>query len=192
MFLKRVRVGFLASALSFAPAAAVAQNGLVQVPLGFCSMSSMSGATPINTSTCVIGSFTGTGNGTLLTVSSLTGAVTVGATVVSTGVPAGTTIVRQVSGLPGLAGVYQTSNPTTSSSASLTAGGVPLGATYAVFCAYVQGVVYRDDGAAPTGTAGSGGQGIAASSCLGYSGTLADIQFIQQSGGAVLGVTFYR
>lgn len=99
-----------------------AQNGLRQVPLGFCSLSSMSAAT-------------------------------------------------------GLASC---------------SGGIPTGTSYAVVCAYTQGVVWRDDGTAPTGTPGTGGQGLAANQCLPYNGTFTAIQFIQQTSGAVLGVTFYR
>lgn len=69
---------------------------------------------------------------------------------------------------------------------------IPNGTGYAVFCAYAQGVVWRDDGVAPTGTAGSGGQGLSAGQCLGYNGTFSAVQFIQQTAGAILGVTFYR
>lgn len=71
-------------------------------------------------------------------------------------------------------------------------GGIPTGTTYAVICAYAQGVVWRDDGVAPTGTAGSGGQGLSAGQCIPYNGTFTAIRFIQQTGGAILGVTFYR
>lgn len=71
-------------------------------------------------------------------------------------------------------------------------GGIPLGATYAVMCAYTQGVVWRDDGPPPTGTPGSGGQGLNSGNCMGYNGRMNQIQFIQQAGGAILGVTFYK
>lgn len=81
-----------------------------------------------------------------------------------------------------------------SSATSLTScsGGIPANTTYAVICAYAQGVVWRDDGTAPTGTPGSGGQGIAANQCIPYNGTFTKIQFIQQTSGALLGVSFYR
>ncbi len=62
-----------------------------------------------------------TGTGTSLNVTSVTGSVTTGDVISGTGVPAGTTIVNQVSGTPGGVGVYTTSKPTTSSNASLTA-----------------------------------------------------------------------
>lgn len=111
-----------AGATLLGPDIALAQSGLRQVPLGFCTLSSMSAATAL--ATC--------------------------------------------------------------------SGGIPSGTTYGVFCAYTQGVVWRDDGTAPTGTAGSGGQGLSAGQCLPYNGTFTAIQFIQQASGAVLGISFYR
>jgi baseplate J-like protein len=68
--------------------------------------------------------FTGTGSGTNLTASSVVGKISVGDVVTGTGVPANTTIVSQSSGTPGGAGVYVTSNATTSSGASLKAADV--------------------------------------------------------------------
>lgn len=66
-------------------------------------------------------SFTGTGSGTDLTVTGVTGTIEVDDVLVGTGVPLGTTIVSQTSGTPGGAGVYVTSIATTSSGASITA-----------------------------------------------------------------------
>lgn len=71
-------------------------------------------------------------------------------------------------------------------------GGIPQGATYAVVCAYNQAVVWRDDGPPPTATPGAGGQGLSAGNCMPYNGRMSQIQFIQQAGGAVVGVTFYK
>ncbi len=65
-------------------------------------------------------------------------------------------------------------------------------ATYGVICAYTQGIVWRDDGIAPTSTPGTGGQGIAANQCIPYNGTFTTIQFIQQSSGAIVGVALYQ
>jgi hypothetical protein len=73
-------------------------------------------------------SFTGTGSGTNLTVSAVTGKIEVGNTIAGTGVPAGTKIVSQTSGTPGGAGVYVTSGATTSSAAALTAAKTITGA----------------------------------------------------------------
>jgi hypothetical protein len=68
--------------------------------------------------------FTGTGSGTNLTASAVTGVIAVGDVVTGTGAPANTTIVSQTSGTPGGAGVYVTSNATTSSGAALKASDV--------------------------------------------------------------------
>lgn len=171
-------------------AAAAAQSGLRQVPMGFCSLSSMSGATKL--SSCAMATMTGTGSGSNLTASSVAGLIQPGEVLSGTGVPSGTTIISQTSGSPGGAGVYVTSGPTTASAASLTASGVPRDATYAVVCAYTQGVTWRDDGVAPTGTPGTGGNGLSSGQCVPYNGTLTALQFIQQTAGAILGVGLYR
>ena len=63
---------------------------------------------------------TGTGVGTQLTVSAVTGNIYVGATVSGTGIPTGTKLINQVSGTPGGAGVYTTSQATSVSAAALT------------------------------------------------------------------------
>ena len=79
------------------------------------------------------------------------------------------------------------------SCANVVSGAVILAnVQYAVICAETQAVNWRDDGTAPTGTVGSGGMGIPAGSCIPYNGTFSQIRFIQQSGGAVLSVSFYR
>lgn len=80
---------------------------------------------------------------------------------------------------------------TTTTSHGVTITGIPLTANWAMICAYVQGIVWNDDDA-PTGTPGSGGQGLAAGQCLGYSGPLSVIQLIQQTSGALVGVSFYK
>jgi hypothetical protein len=63
--------------------------------------------------------FTGTGSGTNLTASAVTGTIAVGETITGTGVPANTKVVSQTSGTPGGAGVYVTSNATTSTAQAL-------------------------------------------------------------------------
>lgn len=73
-----------------------------------------------NSQTLAGASFTGTGSGTNLTVSAVTGVIGIGDEVSGTGVTSGTTIVSQTSGTPGGAGVYVTSLSTTSSGAALT------------------------------------------------------------------------
>lgn len=72
-------------------------------------------------------------------------------------------------------------------------GGTNLGNyTYAAICAYVQGVVWRDDGTAPTATPGGGGQGLAAGQCMPYNGNFQSLRFIQQAPGAIAGVSLYK
>ncbi len=70
---------------------------------------------------CKPASFTATGSGTNLTVSAVAyGVITVGDTLIGTGVPTGTTIVSQTSGTTGGVGVYVTSVATTASAATIT------------------------------------------------------------------------
>lgn len=78
------------------------------------------GSYTINNPQTLGASFTGTGSGTSLTTSAVTGVIGIGDIVAGTGVPANTTIVSQTSGTPGGAGVYVTSNATTSAGAALT------------------------------------------------------------------------
>lgn len=126
MFIPIAAIAFIGLTIS-----AWAQQGLRQVPLGFCSLSSMTAATGLG---------------------SCTTTVAPGATI--TGIPGGT--------------------------------------TYAVVCAYTQGVVWTDNNNNPTGTPGTGGQGIAANQCVPFNTTLQNLLFIQQTSGAVLGINFYR
>lgn len=73
--------------------------------------------------------FTASGSGTNLTVTAVTGVLTVGETLSGTGIPAGTTIVSQTSGTTGGAGVYVTSAATTISAATATSFGNVLTVT---------------------------------------------------------------
>lgn len=208
----------LRSSSALALSAALALSGLQPVraqqsypraiPIATCYLSSPASSTGWASSVCA--SFTGTGTGTSLAVTSVTGLILPGMTLAGTGVPAGTTITGQVSGTPGGAGTYTTSTATTSNSASLTAGGLPSGwasagsqsipnpsatlnANSAYICAYTQAVVWRDDGAAPTATPGTGGQGLASGACLPmYYGTLSQFRAIQQTSGAILTASFYQ
>jgi hypothetical protein len=184
----------LALSSAFFPSIAGAQFSLRHVPLGFCSDSSLGSAAALSAFTCA--SFTGTGSGTTLTASSVSGSIQPGQTVSGTGVPSGTTIVAQLTntsstGTPGRSGTYQTSQATTSSGASLTTSGVPTKADYAVICATTAAINWRDDGTAPTGTAGTGGNGIAAGNCIRYDSTFSQLQFIQQASGGIVGINYY-
>lgn len=73
--------------------------------------------------------FTATGTGTSLVVTSVTGLISVGDKIAGTGVTAGTTIVAQVSGTPGGAGTYTTSAATTAAAATVMAFGTVLNVT---------------------------------------------------------------
>lgn len=77
-----------------------------------------------------------------------------------------------------------------------TALTVPATATVAEICVEAQGIRYRDDGVAPTGTVG---MPIASGTCFQYTGTssvsvapLTAIRFIQQTSGAILNVSYYH
>lgn len=168
-----------------------AQNGLVQVaPLGFCQITALSSATKITPANCVRASFTGTGSGTNLTASSVTGIISRNDQLAGTGVPAGTFIVSQISGVVGGAGVYQTSNATTSNAASLTSGGVPINATSLSIVAETQAIRYRDDNQAPTATVGTP---LAVGQLPQiYSGSLNNVQFIEQTASAKIDLAFYK
>lgn len=82
------------------------------------------------TATAAIGSTsTGTvvaGNANQITLSTLTGLVSIGDTIAGTGVPANTVITAQISGTAGVAGVYETSNQTTAAAATITTFGTVL------------------------------------------------------------------
>jgi hypothetical protein len=164
-------------------------TGLLIQPLGYCQLSATQLSSAIGLASCTRASFTGTGSGTNLTTTSVTGIIKVGDTVTGTGVPSGTTILSQTSGTAGGAGVYVTSATTTSSSASLTSGGIPSRANLVALQAETANVRYRDDGGAPTASIGeiivSGQQPFL------YSGTLSTLQFIAASGSPLLDVLFY-
>lgn len=75
-----------------------------------------------NPQTIAGATFTGTGSGTNMTASAVSGTIGVGDVISGTGVPAGTTILSQTSGTPGGAGVYVTSGATTSSGNAISCG----------------------------------------------------------------------
>ena len=74
--------------------------------------------------------FTATRNSaSQLTVTAVTGLISIGDTISGTGVPAGTTIAGQVSGTTGGAGVYSTNVDTTAAAATVTSFGNVLNVT---------------------------------------------------------------
>lgn len=89
-----------------------------------------SASTGASVTAAVGATFTATGSGTNLTVSSVTGYISIGDTLGTvTGIPAGTTIVSQTSGTTGGAGVYVTSGATTISASTATCFGTVLDVT---------------------------------------------------------------
>lgn len=66
---------------------------------------------------------------------------------------------------------------------------VPLGARIAYIQPQTAAVRWRDDGTAPTATIG---QPLAVAATLEYSGSLANIRFIEVSAGAILNIVYYR
>lgn len=190
--IRTIMAGLLVAVLAVAGAGlSRAQQGQPTAALGNCQISAAQLAASIGLDACVQASFTGTGAGTTLTTSAVTGFIRAGAVISGTGVPAGTTIVRQLTGTAGGAGTYQTSVATTSSGAAITAAGIPTGATSVFLQAETANVRYRDDGGAPTAAIGSllvagvGGQ-------IYYQGSLTQIRFILATGSPILNVAFYR
>lgn len=184
-----------AAAFLFVAAPSWAQSGLRQVPLGFCAMSSMSSATAITSTSCVQASFTGQIAGTLLTVTiapSGIGAIVPGQLLFGTNVPSGTVVVAYGANTTGGIGTYQVSGSATVTSEAMTTAGLPPSASYIAMCAYTQGVVWLGTGGTPTGTPGTGGNGLAANQCVPFNATPSKLQFIQQTSGAVLTLDFYR
>lgn len=98
----------LAAATSFSSAASIIQTALDASEPTEASFTASIGA-----------SFTGTGTGTSLVATAVTGIISPGDTISGTGVPANTTIVSGPAG--GGAGTYITNNATTASTAAITA-----------------------------------------------------------------------
>lgn len=112
-------VGYVSSG-TIAIGQSIEDNAGLIIPGTTITAGSGSTWTVSNTQTLAAATFTGTGSGTNLTASAVTGTIHVGDMISGTGVTAGTTIVSQTSGTTGGAGVYVTSAATTSSGASLT------------------------------------------------------------------------
>lgn len=66
---------------------------------------------------------------------------------------------------------------------------VPAGAVFAVFTPEAQAIRYRDDGIAPTALVG---MPVAVGVSVQYTATLSKVQFIEQTAGAKLNVSYYR
>lgn len=75
---------------------------------------------------------------------------------------------------------------TVASATSLT---VPAGAEIAEICVETAAVRYRDDGIAPTSSVGIP---AASGACFQYGGPLNKIQFITQTSGSTIDVSYYK
>ena len=195
--MNKLLLGLVAAIALACPALAQSiPPGLPLIPMGYCQISAAQLASSVGLASCVRASFTGTGSGTTLTAASVTGFIRSGDAVTGTGVPAGTTIVTQLTGTTGGAGTYQTSAATTSSSASLTSGGIPVDdggrlPNYMILTDEVAatGVRWRGDGGAPTATIGNL---LPPSTPFTYPGPASAIRFIAQTGSPILNIAFYR
>ena len=191
---KYLQALLLSSALLAGPAAAqVATPGLSIIPQGYCQLTATQLGSAIGLSSCTRASFTASAGSSsnLLVATSVTGVILVGDTLLTgTGITAGGTILSQASGTPGGAGTYVISNTNTTSSATVTTGGIPPNANAVVLQAETASVRYRDDGGAPTTSAG--GLLVSGLSPLYYPGCLTCLQFIAASGSPLLNATFYR
>jgi hypothetical protein len=192
--MKQIALAAAVSALLSGPALSqTTVPGQPIVPLGDCQLSATQLGSAVGLNDCVRASFTASAGSpsTQLVVTSVTGIILPGDQIVSgTGLTAGTQIVSQVNGTPGGAGTYILSAANTASSAPVTSGGIPPGATMAFLQAEVADVRYRDDGAAPTTSIGN--MVVHGIPGLFYAGTLSRIQFVGASGSPLLDVAFYR
>ena len=157
-------------------------------PLGYGQLTASGTAALL--STAVQASFTASAVGNQLTTTSVAGVIRIGSNLNGTGAPAGTTIINQVSGPLGGAGVYTTSVVTTMSSASATTTGIPAGANLAIISVATANIMWRDDGGAPTTTVGM--PIVAAAAPFAYSGNINQFSLIAVSGSPIVNVAFYR
>jgi hypothetical protein len=135
----------------FAVANGEAATPQAQIFARFSDGAAFVGAAPAGTTaTGSIGAtFTATGSVVdevnELVITAVTGLISIGDSLSGTGVPAGTSIVSQISGTPGGAGVYSTNNPCTSAANTVTSFGDVLDVTA------VAGVLAVGDAVSGTG-----------------------------------------
>jgi len=71
---------------------------------------------------------------------------------------------------------------------NMDVNGFRIGPTMVLITPEAQAIRWRDDGVAPTATIG---MPLAAGVTLQYDGDIGKIQFIEQTGGAIINVSFY-
>jgi len=150
-------LGSAAIAAAAAPTANTAMT-LVSTNSTSTGVSVNASCTNYNTGATVTGllmvdgfaSFTGVIASSVLTVSSLTGAISIGMTLSGTGVNTGTTIVNQLTGAPGGVGTYTVQGDDTASSTTMTAQATgttalaqPFGAPSTIYLWNPQALVSR-------------------------------------------------
>jgi hypothetical protein len=194
MIMQKLAKLFIAAAVAcmaaWLPSSALAQfqAGLPMISMGYCQAASGTLAASSTFSACVGASFTGTCVGNQLTASAVTGDINSSWPLSGTGIVSGTYVVSGPSA--GGAGVYTVSQSCTSSAASLTTIGPPIGATLVIMQAETQNIRWRDDNGAPTAAVGM--LMATGAAPFGYAGTISQLHFIQASASAVLDASFYR
>lgn len=134
-------------------------------------------ANDLNVSAIAVNSFTGSINGTTLTVSAVgTGGLYVGQTLTGTNVAAGTTVMEQLTGAtPGGAGTYRVNISQTVASTTITGSGAWLTVTSMTNGVILVGMVISGGGVtAATVLAGGSGTGGAGTYPLSVAQTVAD------------------
>lgn len=158
------------------------------VALGFQQLSSLSVATGL---TLPVGRQLASGSscnlsGNLLTVGgTVTGTFAVGQTVQGTGIPANTVIASQGA----TSNKWQLSNPCTTETGEAVTAYQSLNVGLAIIRVATQNVNWRDDGTAPTTTIGM--PMTPTDPPFEYMGNILGIEFIAQTAGAVLSVSYY-
>jgi hypothetical protein len=91
-------------------------------------------------------------------------------------------------------GYCQLSVTTTAVLLSTCSGGIPFGSTFALISNEGIAARWRDDGTAPTTSVGNiiGSGSPTSPTYVGFVTTLATLQFIAESGTAILDISFYR
>lgn len=70
---------------------------------------------------------------------------------------------------------------------STCSGGVPASSNYALICVSSAAINWRDDGTAPTASVGNP---VASGSCFGFTGNMAALRVIAQTGSPVVDIDF--
>jgi hypothetical protein len=163
-------------------------GGLGMVSMGVCQIPAVSMNAGTSFATCVAATFTATCTGTSIAATSVTGDISQGWLLSGTGIVSGTYITGGP--LTGGAGTYTVSQPCTSSANSISSIGPPNGATAVLLGADTQSARFRDDGGAPTASAGM--LIVATQQPYFFTGTVRQLQFISATAGSILNAAFYK